>query len=122
MEILKLAQTTHTHIFIVAAFAEVPFRGNPVGVCIPAREMTTAELHLIARELKQPETAFIWDNGGHWAIRWFSPDVEVDMCGHATLAAAHVLWSEGIAPRRNCTFGHRKLSNRLKKLRAHRRC
>jgi predicted PhzF superfamily epimerase YddE/YHI9 len=82
--------------FIVAAFADAPFRGNPAGVCIldhatlPARAMQE-----IARELNQPETAFVQPAGdGLWRIRWFSPTTEIALCGHATLAAAHVLWRE----------------------------
>jgi PhzF family phenazine biosynthesis protein len=57
-------------------------------------------MQAIAAELRQPETAFLWPENEATAIRWFSPEMEVDLCGHATLAAAHVLWEEGLADRR----------------------
>lgn len=85
------------HTFIVAAFTTLPFRGNPAGVCFinDGASMSTTALQEIARELNQPETAFLQRAGEHsWRIRWFSPTTEVALCGHATLAAAHVLWCE----------------------------
>ncbi len=83
--------------YIVAAFAEAPFGGNPAGVCLLDEALPDAALQQIARELAQPETAFLLGAGGDYAIRWFSPAVEVALCGHATLAAAEVLWREGFA-------------------------
>lgn len=50
----------------------------------------------VAEELKQAETAFVWPDGKDWRIRWFTPTTEVSLCGHATLAAAHVLWESGV--------------------------
>ena len=84
--------------YIVAAFAEGPFKGNPAGVCLLQEALGDDALQRIARDLAQPETAFVRQVDGGWAIRWFSPLTEVALCGHATLAAAHVLWREGLAP------------------------
>ncbi len=83
--------------YIVAAFAEAPFGGNPAGVCLLDEALPAGALQQIARELAQPETAFVLGAGGDYAIQWFSPTVEVALCGHATLAAAQVLWGEGFA-------------------------
>jgi predicted PhzF superfamily epimerase YddE/YHI9 len=73
--------------------------GNPAGVCVLPAAISTSEMQAIARELNQPETAFLLGNGSSYAVRWFSPEVEVKLCGHATLASAQVLWSEGWAAR-----------------------
>ena len=55
----------------------------------------------VAREMNLPETAFLRREDGGWSLRWFSPAVEIDLCGHATLASAHVLWGEGYADERS---------------------
>ncbi|MBW8296297.1 PhzF family phenazine biosynthesis protein [Sphingopyxis sp.] len=83
--------------YIVAAFTDVPFRGNPAGVCILPVRIDAGLMQAIAAELRQPETAFLLRRGDDWEIRWFSPVTEVDLCGHATLAAAHVLWRTRVA-------------------------
>ncbi|RJX69101.1 PhzF family phenazine biosynthesis protein [Tsuneonella suprasediminis] len=77
---------------IVAAFANSADGGNPAGVCILPRPIPDTYMQAIATGLGQPETAFLFADGDRWIIRWFSPLKEVDLCGHATLAAAHVLW------------------------------
>lgn len=79
--------------FIVASFSDAPFHGNPAGVCILDAPAAPETMQAIATELHQPETAFLLRAGDRWAIRWFSPLVEVALCGHATLAAARVLWN-----------------------------
>jgi predicted PhzF superfamily epimerase YddE/YHI9 len=82
----------------VAAFAERPFAGNPAGVCLPAEPLPDALMQRIAAENNLSETAFLVPEGEAWRLRWFTPAVEVDLCGHATLATAHVLWREqGVA-------------------------
>lgn len=81
--------------YIVASFTDVPFRGNPAGVCILSAPADARQMQAIATELRQPETAFLIRQGRDWSIRWFSPVTEVDMCGHATLAAAHIVWQSG---------------------------
>ena len=85
-------------IFLVDAFAHAPFTGNPAGVCpldAPAQEQW---MQNVAMEMNQAETAFFWPEGDHWHLRWFTPAVEVDLCGHATLAAAHVMYEAGMLP------------------------
>lgn len=88
-----------TPMFLVDAFASAPFSGNPAAVCLPREAAEAAWMQAMAGEMNQAETAFVVPQGGDWALRWFTPTIEVDLCGHATLAAAHVLWSEGLLPR-----------------------
>lgn len=68
-------------------------------------------MQLVAREMNLSETAFLHREGSEWSLRWFTPMVEVQLCGHATLAAAHLLWEEGIATAE--TLGFNTLSGRL---------
>ncbi|WP_017894266.1 PhzF family phenazine biosynthesis protein [Serratia sp. S4] len=79
--------------FHIAAFTGKGFRGNPAGVCLLKQPLSVAEMQAIANELSLPETSFVWDDGDMSAIRWFTPQREVDLCGHGTLAAAHVMFS-----------------------------
>ncbi|MFD9411083.1 PhzF family phenazine biosynthesis protein [Streptomyces sp. NPDC059989] len=87
-------------IHVVDAFTDRPFAGNPAGVCLlPAGEWPQdAWMRQIAAELNHSETAFALPlpagSGADWAIRWFTPLVESKLCGHATLATAHVLRTE----------------------------
>lgn len=87
-------------LFLVDAFCDGPGSGNPAGVCPLEREPDAAWMQLVARELNQAETAFLWPRGDAFGLRWFTPTLEVDLCGHATLASAHVLWSEGLLAER----------------------
>ncbi|MEX2242600.1 MAG: PhzF family phenazine biosynthesis protein [Fimbriimonadaceae bacterium] len=82
-------------IFLVDAFAHAPFTGNPAGVCPLEGEPEGAWMQGVAMEMNQAETAFLWPEGEGYRLRWFTPTAEVDLCGHATLASAHVLFSEG---------------------------
>jgi len=85
-------------IRIVDAFAEEPFTGNPAGVCVLDAFPDDAWMQRVAAELNLSETAFAHPRAdGDWALRWFTPTVEVDLCGHATLATAHVLHGDGLA-------------------------
>ena len=85
-------------IRIVDAFAEQPFTGNPAGVCLLDTWPEDAWMQRVAAELNLSETAFAHPRAdGDWALRWFTPKVEVDLCGHATLATAHVLHGDGLA-------------------------
>jgi len=85
-------------LFHVDAFTDRPFAGNPAAVCPLDGPADAAWMQSVAAEMNLSETAFPWPEGdGVWRLRWFTPTVEVDLCGHATLAAAHVLWSEGVA-------------------------
>jgi PhzF family phenazine biosynthesis protein len=83
-------------VFLVDAFCDGPGSGNPAGVCPLEAEPDERWMQLVARELNQAETAFLWPEGGAFRLRWLTPTVEVDLCGHATLASAHALWSEGL--------------------------
>lgn len=85
------------HIWTVDAFADSPFSGNPAGVCLLDRPAPAEWMQGLAREMNLSETAFLVSGEECFGLRWFTPSVEVDLCGHATLASAHVLWSEGLA-------------------------
>ena len=79
-------------IVIVDSFTDVPFAGNPAGVCVLAAATTEAWMQSVAAELNLSETAFaVPRTDGDHDLRWFTPTTEVDLCGHATLASAHVL-------------------------------
>lgn len=80
------------HIHQVDAFADRPFAGNPAAVCVLDRAASTTWMQSVALEMNLSETAFLHPEGDAWRLRWFTPTVEVDLCGHATLASAHVLW------------------------------
>jgi len=82
-------------IHVVDAFADRPFTGNPAAVCVLERDRDDAWKQAVAREMNLSETAFLRSEGAGWRLRWFTPAVEVDLCGHATLASAHVLWQTG---------------------------
>jgi len=79
----------------VDAFTNKPFGGNPAGVCILAEPGEAEWMQKVAQEMNLAETAFLYKQADGYSLRWFTPAVEVDLCGHATLASAHVLWEEG---------------------------
>jgi PhzF family phenazine biosynthesis protein len=82
-------------LFQVDAFASAPFTGNPAAVCLLEEPADPAWMQAVAAEMNLSETAFVHALGGEagrFELRWFTPTVEVDLCGHATLASAHVLW------------------------------
>lgn len=81
----------------VDAFAREPFTGNPAAVCLPGAARDDVWLQKVAAEMNLSETAFLWAEEGAWRLRWLTPTTEVDLCGHATLASAHVLWETGRA-------------------------
>lgn len=82
-------------IYQVDAFADAPFRGNPAGVCILQEPAGEEWMRNTAREMNLSETAFLVPQEYGFNLRWFTPAVEVDLCGHATLASAHTLWESG---------------------------
>src|SRR5256712_13196513 len=82
----------------VDAFASRPFSGNPAAVCILPGPRDERWMQDVAREMNLAETAFLHQENGGYRLRWFTPAVEVALCGHATLASAHVLWEEGHLP------------------------
>jgi PhzF family phenazine biosynthesis protein len=82
----------------VDAFTSRPFAGNPAAVCILSKAPEERWMRDVAREMNLSETAFLVPQDRGYNLRWFTPAVEVDLCGHATLASAHVLWEEGHLP------------------------
>jgi PhzF family phenazine biosynthesis protein len=82
-------------LFQVDAFAERPFTGNPAAVCLLPGPHDEAWMQHVAAENNLSETAFVSPEADHFRLRWFTPKVEVSLCGHATLASAHVLWEAG---------------------------
>jgi PhzF family phenazine biosynthesis protein len=79
----------------VDAFTSRPFGGNPAAVCILPAPREDAWMARVAMEMNLAETAFLVETPDGYNLRWFTPTVEVDLCGHATLGSAHVLWTEG---------------------------
>lgn len=86
-------------IYQVDAFTDTRFAGNPAGVCILPGPQADKWMQDVAMEMNLSETAFIYKQPEGFNLRWFTPAVEVDLCGHATLASAHILWETGIADR-----------------------
>ena len=80
----------------IDAFADRPFVGNPAAVCLLHESRSEHWMQAIATEMNLSETAFVRPLDDDYELRWFTPTIEVDLCGHATLAAAHALWSEGM--------------------------
>jgi predicted PhzF superfamily epimerase YddE/YHI9 len=93
-------------IFQVDSFTAKPFGGNPAGVCILSAPRDEEWMQKVAAEMNVAETAFLLPQGLDWNLRWFSPMVEIDLCGHATLASAHVLYETGIAEAQDELYFH----------------
>ena len=85
-------------IVTVDAFTDVAFAGNPAAVCVLDAPRPDAWMRNVAREMNLSETAFLVPRNGEFDLRWLTPSVEVDLCGHATVASAHVLWQDGHLP------------------------
>ncbi len=83
-------------IFQVDAFTDRPFAGNPAAVCILTEPRDLTWMQNVAKEMNLSETAFLQGQEGGFGLRWFTPMVEVDLCGHATLASAHVIYETGL--------------------------
>jgi PhzF family phenazine biosynthesis protein len=92
----------------VDAFAAAPFTGNPAAVCVLHAPREEKWMASVAAEMNLSETAFLCphpEDHGAYHLRWFTPSVEIALCGHATLASAHVLWEEGhLAPHATARF------------------
>ena len=80
----------------VDAFTDRPFAGNPAAVCVLDSPREPGWMQDVAREMNLAETAFLEPRADGFGLRWFTPAIEVDLCGHATLASAHALWQENI--------------------------
>src|SRR5688572_28336088 len=95
-----------TALTYVDAFSDGPFTGNPAAVCLLRDPADASWMQHVAAELNLAETAFVMPRTDHdFDLRWFAPAVEVDLCGHATLASAHVLWeTRTLDPSRTARF------------------
>ncbi len=82
-------------LYTVDAFTSERFAGNPAAVCLMMLPREEKWMQSVAREMNLSETAFVVPRGADFDLRWFTPAVEVNLCGHATLASAHVLWETG---------------------------
>src|SRR5690606_4094628 len=92
-------------IYQVDAFTERPFAGNPAAVCILPGPGEAGWMQDVAREMNLSETAFLYRQEDGYHLRWFTPAAEVALCGHATLASAHILWEAGhLAPDEQARF------------------
>lgn len=85
-------------IIQVDAFTNRPFAGNPAAICVLPEMPPEQWMRDVAREMNLSETAFLAPEDGGYRLRWFTPAVEMDLCGHATVASAHVLWEDGHLP------------------------
>jgi predicted PhzF superfamily epimerase YddE/YHI9 len=85
-------------LYQVDAFTAEPFAGNPAAVCILEGPAEEGWMQNVGAEMNLSETAFLYPEEDGFNLRWFTPTVEVELCGHATLASAHVLWTEGYLP------------------------
>jgi PhzF family phenazine biosynthesis protein len=84
-------------LIVVDAFTDRAFSGNPAAIAIVDEFPTEARMQAVASEMNLSETAFVLPRGhDRYELRWFTPAVEVDLCGHATLAAAHVLGGHAV--------------------------
>ncbi len=83
-------------IYQVDAFTDTPFKGNPAAVCVLPQAGDEGWMQSLATEMNLSETAFLVQQDDGYNLRWFTPAVEVDLCGHATLASAHILWETGL--------------------------
>jgi len=86
-------------LYTVDAFTCRAFGGNPAAVCVLDHARDAAWMQSVAAEMNLSETAFLLRDGLEWQLRWFTPKVEVKLCGHATLASAHILWETAALPR-----------------------
>lgn len=95
-------------LLIVDAFTNRPFAGNAAAVCLLEAEKNADWMQSVAAEMNLSETAFVRPIDAGFELRWFTPAIEVELCGHATLAAAHVLWTEGMANNSQPVMFHTK--------------
>lgn len=85
-------------ISIVDAFTGEAFAGNPAAVCVLSEPVADAWMQDLAAEMNLSETCYLLREGGAFSLRWFTPAMEVNLCGHGTLAAAHALWEQALIP------------------------
>jgi PhzF family phenazine biosynthesis protein len=93
-----------TTLHVIDAFTDRPFGGNPAAVCLLERPAEESWMKLVAREMNLSETAFLHPVAEGYSLRWFTPAVEVNLCGHATLASAFALWETGASAAETLRF------------------
>lgn len=93
-------------LHLIDAFADEAFGGNPAAVVLLDTARPVAWMQAVAAEMNQAETAFVQRGDDGFALRWFTPLAEVDLCGHATLASAHFLWGEKMLAARETARFH----------------
>jgi len=105
-------------LFVVDAFASKPFTGNPAAVCLLGEPAEDAWMQSVAAEMNLSETAFVRPVEDGFELRWFTPTTEVELCGHATVASAHVLWETGRLDRTDPARFHTRVRGLLRAERA----
>lgn len=103
-------------IYTVDSFTSEPFKGNPAGVCVLDKTLSDESYLKIASEINYAETAFVVKVDSGFNLRWFTPTVEVDLCGHATLATAKILFDKYDFPKEEISFFTRSGELIVKKL------
>ena len=86
-------------IYQIDTLSDIPGKGNPAGVCILGEPADAGWMQNVAREMNLPETAYLYKDYKYkdgYNLRWFTPTTEVELCGHATLASAHILWRPAV--------------------------
>ncbi|MEE9494695.1 MAG: PhzF family phenazine biosynthesis protein [Gammaproteobacteria bacterium] len=92
-----MKRKSHIPVFQVDAFTtDSRFSGNPAAICLLEKACDAIWMQAVAAEMNLSETAFVWPYEDGFELRWFTPAIEVDLCGHATLATAHILWEQDI--------------------------
>lgn len=91
-------------IYQVDAFTDQPFSGNPAAVCLMKEKRNAEWMQQVAAEMNLSETAFLLPENDGYRLRWFTPTSEVDLCGHATLASAHILFESGRCEQNEVVF------------------
>lgn len=101
-------------LYQVDAFTDTIFKGNPAGVCFLSPDQIDNDefLHNVAAEMNLSETAFLCKHEAEYKLRWFTPETEVTLCGHATLSSAHILWESGLVDK-DSTIAFNTLSGKL---------
>ncbi|MGE7907262.1 PhzF family phenazine biosynthesis protein [Peribacillus sp. NPDC094092] len=84
---------------IINTFTDQPFKGNPAAVCFLTGGSDSEWMQRMAKEINMPVTAFIHLHKAEWHLRWFTPSIEIPICGHGTLASAFFLWGKGYVPK-----------------------
>lgn len=95
-------------LFMVDAFTDRPFAGNPAAVCLLDEERDAEWMQAVAAEMNLSETAFVRPLEDGLELRWFTPAIEVELCGHATLASAHALWTQSVVDQQQPIRFHTK--------------